>query len=177
MSDVVNYDDLVAFLNHASLFEVYRLSVAINNELDDPKRVSAVINKFKEGDVIEYFEEKTQCMIKARVIKKALKYVSVQNIDDSRRWKIPYYMLKIDSREFAFEKKTHGLNRNSLKVGDVVGFTRNTDEVIGRIQRLNPKTVSLMTADGHRWRVSYPCLYPVIEGQMGDTLTIQHKSD
>lgn len=76
-------------------------------------------------------------------------------------------MIKIDSRDFAFEQKAHGLNRNSLKVDDVVGFSRDADEIIGKIQRLNPKTVSLVTAEGNRWRVSYSCLYPVIDGQVG----------
>lgn len=165
MNNVVNYDELVAFLKQASLFEVYRLSVAINNELENPIRVSCVINKLKEGDVVEYFEAKTQSFIKARILQKSLKYVSVQHIDDGKCWKIPYYMLKIDARDFVFEAKSKGLNPNTIQVGDIVGFTRETDEIIGKIERINSKTVSIITADGQRWRVAYSLLYSVIEGE------------
>jgi hypothetical protein len=63
MSDIVNYDQLVAFLKNASLFEIYRLSVALSNELENPLRISALINKFKEGDIIEYFDATTQSFI------------------------------------------------------------------------------------------------------------------
>ena len=100
------------------------------------------------------------------------------NIEDGARWKVPYYMLKIDSRDFLFEEKAKGLNRNAVKVGDIVGFSRESDEIIGRIERLNPKTVSLITAEGHRWRVAYAMLYPVIEGQMGsDKRVIDYKPE
>lgn len=179
MNEVVNYDALVGFLKQASLFEVYRLSVAISTELDNPKRIAAVVNKFKEGDIVEYFEEKSQRLIKARVFKKSAKYVSVEDIEGGRRWRIPYYMLKIDSRDFIFEQKSRGLNRNALKVGDIVGFSREGEEITGKIARLNQKTVSLVTNNHHRWRVPYTLLYPVIEGEKGDNkaCVIEHQPD
>ena len=48
-------------------------------------------------------------------------------------------MLKIDSREFVFEKKERGLNRNAIKVGDFVGFSREGEEIIGCVERLIPR--------------------------------------
>ena len=167
MSDVVQYDQLVAFLKQASLFEIYRLSVALQIEMENPLRISALLKKFKEGDVVEYFDASTQTFIAGRVLQKALKNVVVQRLDDGRQWKIPYHMLNIDSREFVFEKKERGLNRNALKVGDFVGFSREGEEIIGRVERLNQKTVSIITASNHRWRVSYQLLYPIIEGEQG----------
>lgn len=171
MSDVVQYDQLVAFLKQASLFEIYRLSVALQIELENPLRISALLKKFKEGDVVEYFDASTQTFIAGRVLQKALKNVVVQRLDDGRQWKIPYHMLKIDSREFVFEKKERGFNRNALKVGDFVGFSREGEEIIGRVERLNQKTVSIITASNHRWRVSYQLLYPIIEGEQGTVFT------
>ncbi|BCA97343.1 hypothetical protein TUM19329_37040 (plasmid) [Legionella antarctica] len=171
MNDVVDYDQLVAFLKNASLFEIYRLSVALSNELENPLRISALINKFKEGDVIEYFDATTQSFITARVLQKALKNAVVQRLDDGRQWKIPYHMLKIDSREFIFEKKERGLNKNSIKVGDYVGFSREGEEIIGCVERLNQKTVTIVTSSQHRWRVAYQLLYEIIEGESVHSIT------
>jgi hypothetical protein len=168
MDEVVQYDQLVAFLNHASLFEIYRVAHAIRNELDNPKRIAAVKDKLKEGAYVEYFEAKTQILIRARIVKKNQKNVLVQNACDMKQWQIPYHLLQLDSREFDFrnpEKK--GLHKNELSVGQWVGFTnsRNGETVVGRIQSLNQKTVSLVTAQGGRWRVSYALLYTIIDGQ------------
>ncbi len=51
MSDVVEYDQLVAFLKHASAFEIYRLSAAIQNELENSERLAKVNHQIKEGDL------------------------------------------------------------------------------------------------------------------------------
>ncbi|MES2204792.1 MAG: hypothetical protein V4496_06190 [Pseudomonadota bacterium] len=167
MSEVVEYDQLVAFLKHASLFEIFRVSHAIQNELENPQRIFAVKEKLKEGSYVEYFEAKTQQFIRARLLKKNQKNVLVQNACDMKQWQIPYHLLKLDSREFDFrnpEKK--GLHKNELSVGQWVGFTnsRNGETVVGRVQGLNQKTVSLITAQGGRWRVAYQLLYTIIEG-------------
>lgn len=168
MSEVVKYDQLMSFLKNASLFEIYRVSHAIRNELENPQRIFATKEKLKEGSYIEYFEPKTQQFIRARLIKKNQKNVLVQNSCDMKQWQIPYHLLKIDSREFDFknpEKK--GLHKNELGVGQWVGFTnsRNGETIVGRIQSLNQKTVSLITPQGGRWRVSYALLYTIIDGQ------------
>ena len=167
MSDVVEYDQLVAFLKQASVFEIYRMSAAIQNELENPQRLSRVNHKIKEGDLVEYYDAKTNIFIKAIIIQKALKNVIIQHIDDGRRWQIPLYWLKLDSREFVFEPATRGLNKNEVKVGDFVGFyhTKYEEDITGRVERLNQKTVSLITQAEKRWRVPYQILYSVIDGQ------------
>lgn len=167
---MVEYDQLVAFLKHASLFEIYRVSHAIRNELENPSRITAVKEKLKEGAYIEYFEAKTQQLIRARLLKKNQKNVLVQHCCDMKQWLIPYHSLKLDSREFDFrspEKK--GLHKNELSVGQWVGFNNKEGEVIvGRILGLNQKTVSLITAQGGRWRVAYQLLYTILDGQKND---------
>ena len=171
MSEIIEYDQLVAFLKHASLHEIYRISSAIQNELDNPQRILAVKEKIREGDYVEYFDAKTNMLTRARVLKKQQKKILVQNCDDMKHWALPYHWLKIDSREFNFrnpDKK--GLHKNELSVGRWVGFTnsRNGETVVGRIQGLNQKTVSLITAMGHRWRVPYQLLYTIIDGQKNE---------
>lgn len=91
----------------------------------------------------------------------------VKNVDDGRRWQIPLYWLKIDSREFVFERAARGLNKNEVKVGDFVGFyhEKYMEDITGHVERLNQKTVSIITPEAKRWRVSYQLLYLVIDGE------------
>ena len=179
MTDVVEYDQLVAFLKHASVFEIYRLSAAIQNELENPQRLAKVNHKIKEGDLIEYFDSKTNTLIKAIIVQKALKKVVVQHVDDGRRWQIPLCWLKIDSREFVFEQ-ARGMSKNAVKVGYFVGFYHQNygEHIAGCVERLNQKTVSLITPEKKRWRVSYQLLYPVIDGEQIEILQrMEHQLD
>ncbi len=176
MSDVVEYNQLVAFLKNASLFEIYRISSAIQNEFANPNRIAAVKEKLKEGNYIEYLDANTNVLIRARVLKKQQKKVLVQNACDLKQWLIPYHWLKLDSREFDFRNPAQkGLHRNELSVGQWVGFNnKNSEVVVGRIQSLNQKTVSLVTAMGHRWRVAYQLLYTIIDGETNDNVVIKN---
>jgi hypothetical protein len=164
MSDVVPYDQLTAFLKGASAFEIYRLSVALKNELDNPKRLSYINKKIVLGDTVEYFDARAQTFISAKVIRKNAKSVIV--LHDEQQWKIPLYMLKIDSRDFIFEEKEKGLNKNNLKIGDLVGFHHQEEVITGAIQRLNQKTVTLTTPDQKKWRVPYIFLHQIIDGDI-----------
>lgn len=174
MNETIQYDQLVAFLKNASLFEIYRVSAAIRNELQDPARIKATREKFKQGDVIEYFNEESNTFVTAHVLAKKHKYVSVQNCLDGRLWEIPYYLLKIDSRDFNFNNSKKGLSKNAIQVGDFVGFNKDGQEIIGRVKRLNQKTVSITTGTNHRWRVAYSLLYAVIDGEGRDCNGIEN---
>ena len=169
MTEIVEYDRLVSFLKTASAYEIYRLSVAIQNELANPARLSDLSRKIKVGDVVEYFDARTNTAVQAVILKKSSKNVVVQQVADGRQCQLPLYMLKIDSREFVFDKKEGGLNKNSVKVGELVGFhNKHGENVIGTITRLNQKSVSLVTANKQQWRVSYRLLYPIIDGERGN---------
>jgi hypothetical protein len=58
------------------------------------------------------------------------------------------------------------LSKNNLKIGDCVGFNKDGMQISGMVIRLNYKIVSLITADNKRWRVSYSCLYKVIDAEL-----------
>ena len=167
MSEVIQFNQLMAFLENASLFEIYRISVAIDNEIENPARIREARDKFKVGDKVEYFNKATNSFIAGVVLAKSIKYVSIRNCIDGANWKIPYYLLKLDSRDFDFSGPRKSLNKNSLQVGDMVGFNKDGVDVIGQITRLNQQTVSLVTKDNRKWRVSYSFLYSVIDGQAG----------
>jgi hypothetical protein len=54
-------------------------------------------------------------------------------------------------------------------VGDRVGFQSPIGSQTGIIIRLNKKTASIQTDDGHQWNVSPGLLTPVSAGQHGET--------
>lgn len=165
MTEVVNFENLTSFLNGASLHEIYRVSVALFNELENPKRIFAIKNSIKVGQQVKFFDGRTNVTETGEVVSKDIKYVSLRTSQSLGLWKIPYHMLVIDSREFDFSSKGKGLNKNEIQVGELVGFNKDGEEIIGKVERLNQKTVSLVTKDNHKWRVSYSVLYNIIDGE------------
>ncbi len=167
MSSVIGYEKIKAFLSEATLFELSRFYEILGNELHNPERVAVVRNQFKEGDIIEYFNGKVNRVLSAVVLQKAQTGVLVKNCADGRDWKIGYHRVKLNGRDFVFSQKQGQLDRNSLAIGDRVGFDYEGRQVTGIIERLNGKTVSLRTAENKKWRVAYAYLYSVIDGERG----------
>lgn len=177
MNETIDYEQLLGFLKDASLFEIYRLRVALDNELENPQRIAAVRSQFKEGDVVEYFDTQTNILIQAVVNQKNPRTVYLTNKHNGQKWTMPYHCLNINSREIVFDDNKKSLTKNSIKVGDLVGFNNDGEEVVGRVIRINNKTASLITVDNKRWRVSYRALYRIIEGDTHrDVNVIEHDS-
>ena len=76
----MNYSDIIGALDNATEFDLFRLSVAINRMLDDPKRIEQLKHQLKIGQEIEYFEPNENRIIKAKVIKLKRTKVSIKNI-------------------------------------------------------------------------------------------------
>src|SRR3990167_785708 len=156
----MNYSEVLNSIRNASLFDLYRLKIAIANELENPARIKKLREKFKEGDVVSYFDSSGNNQIQAIVIQKNIKNVLVQNLHDKTRWSIPYYFLNIDQVDVDLHPDPKGkLTKNHLKIGDFVGFNHDGHQIAGIVIRLNHKTASIFTVDRRRWRVSYGCLY------------------
>lgn len=165
----MDYSTIVATLKEASLFDLYRLRVAINQLLDDPQRIDQIRSRLKPGQTITYFEPAENRLVEAIVIKLKRKRVLVENTDDQQRWIIPMYWVNLDevNTDITLPSKK-GLDRSQLKVGDIVGFQDNqNNDLSGKVIRLNQKTVTIRTDTGAKWRVGYAWLYPVIDGEPG----------
>lgn len=163
----MNYTALMNELQNASLFDLYRLSVAIRHELENPARIEKLRQYFKEGDSVSYFDQSTNAPQNAIVLQKNLKYVVVKNITDQKHWKIPYYLLNLSNVDInIYPNHQQKLSKNNLRVMDCVGFNHDGQEIFGIVIRLNQKTVSLITKDQHRWRVSYGVLFKVIDADI-----------
>lgn len=98
------------------------------------------------------------------MIHKHIKYVSIIDAEDKRRWKIAYFLLNLGNVNTDIHAShQEKLSKNNLKVGDYVGFNHDGEQIVGVITRLNHKTVSLITTNQRRWRASYSCLYKIID--------------
>ena len=164
----MDYSNIMAELEGASLFDLYRLSVAIGKELDDPNRIAQIKAMINEGDVITYFEDSQNKLVQAKVLEIKRTRVLVQNLHDMKKWNIPFYMVNIEDvdTDITHPTKPKGMNRNELKIGDFVGFrSKHNKNVRGQVMRLNPKTVTLFVEPDEKWRVSYSMLYPIVDGQ------------
>ncbi len=162
----MNYSRIIDDLNSASLFDLFRLSVAIHQQLDEPQRIEQVRAKLRPGMEITFFDGERNHLVKARVLKLNRTRLDIHNLLDHRDWSIRYCTVNLDKVETDINpNKTKGISRTQLKIGDSVGFCdRQNQEKYGRVIGLNQKTASILVNERDKWRVAYSLLFPIIEG-------------
>ena len=92
----MDYSRIMSELDKASLFDLYRLNVAICRELENPKRIEEVKRMIRKGDTISYFEGSENRLVPAEVIEVKRTRVLVRNKQDMKQWSIPFHMLNIE---------------------------------------------------------------------------------
>jgi hypothetical protein len=167
----MNYAAILEALGQASLFQLYRLSAAINNQLDDPVRIAAVKRALRVGQTVRWFDSTENRLVEARLLQINRTRAEVQNLVDGKHWTIQFYLIDLDGQDVAIPpQQRRVLDRNSLRVGDRVGFRdRQGRERFGQVAKLNQKSASVRV-DAMVWRVSYGLLMPVIDGALSDIL-------
>jgi hypothetical protein len=163
----MDYSRFMAELEDASLFDLYRLKVAICKELDDPKRTEAVRRLIQAGETVSYFDSRENRLVQAEVIEIRRTRVVVRDQHDAQQWIIPFYMINAAkvATDIVPSTSPRGMSRNEVRIGDQVGFKSRTGRnVHGKVVRLNPKTVTVSVEPNEKWRVPYSMLCPVIDG-------------
>lgn len=165
----MNYTAILEALGQASLFQLFRLNAAISNQLDDPTRIAAVKRALRVGQTVRWFDSTENRLVEARLMKMNRTRAEVKNLVDGKPWTISFYLIELEGQDVAIApQKRQVLDRNSLRVGDRVGFKdRQGRERFGQVVKLNPKSASVQV-DAMRWRVAYGLLLPVIDGALGD---------
>ena len=156
------YDDV----EKLSLFDLKRLSSAIYNLLEDPKRNLAVKQCLKV-DMTIYYESPEQEMIEAVILDVRKTMATVKRVSDNTRWNIYLFSINLNGQDLISTPKQQSgnLDRNSLRMGDRVGYhSRNGNDLFGVIQKLNPKKAVVLLNDGQRWSVPYSLLFLVMDG-------------
>ena len=165
----MDYSKIIEALKQATLFDLHRLSVAIDHQLENPQRVAEIKKRLKPGQLIRYFDSTANRLIEANVIELRRTQLLVENTHDRQRWVIPFYWVNLDevNTDINVSPKT-GLDKSQLSVGDIVGFPdRQNNDMHGEVIRLNQKTATIRVNANTEWRVGYQWLYLVIDGEPG----------
>ena len=160
----MNYSETIASLAQASAFDLYRLRAAIDRVLDQPGWMAAVQSRLRIGQTIDYFDPQANRSQRGQLLELRRKQAVVLDLATQKRWLISYAAINLDGADVEIrEQPKQGLGRNSVSVGDVVGFVdRSQQQRSGRIVRLNDKTVTLL-CNQQQWRVAYGLLHRVVE--------------
>ncbi len=161
-----NFDSILGQLEPWSLFELYRLHSAIGRLLNNPARNEAIKRHLKVGMKISYFDSTTNSLIEATIVEIRKTWVSVINIHNGKRWRIQFFLINIQEVDVSIAPTKTGasLDRNSLKVGDFVGWNSKGFDLYGVIEKLNPKKAMIQLGTGERWTVPYSLLFFVMDG-------------
>ena len=169
MTRSLDFTDVLAALEEASAFELYRLQRAIDLALEDRDRIAPVFAALRPGMTTTWFDWTSNAEKPCTVVRLNRKTITIRQHEDERLYDVAYYMLNIDGADTRIRQQpaTKGMSRQELFVGAEVGFvdSRSNRPITGKVERLNPKTVTIRTADG-RWRVAYALLFPVIDGEV-----------
>lgn len=167
--EVMDYAQLLNTLEKASAFDLFRLQSVIHKELESSHRLNVIKAQLTVGQQLAYFDSSSNNLHPCEVVQLKQNRVLVKDLMDGREWLIRYYMLNIEGVDCKVNHKVNqGLSRHSLSVNDVVGFKdKEGVERVGKIIRLNPKSVTLICAGEweKRWRVSYALLHQVFDGE------------
>lgn len=169
----MNFSAVLEALNNAPAFELFRLRVAINRKLDDPKWIEAIRWRLRVGQEIEYFSGHDNAVRRAQIVEFRRKQVDVLDLGDGKRWLIDFCTINVDGTDVQVrEQGVKGLGRNEVAVGQTLGFVdREGDERSGVVLRLNDKTVTLQV--GHQqWRVAYQLLHHVVDSIPGTVVDL-----
>ncbi len=172
---LMDYSKIIEELKKESSFNLYRLRVAIDQQLENPLRLYEIKKSVRIGQHITYFDARENRLIEAKIIRIMRTKLLVENTDDRQQWKIPFYSINLGGvNTNIVGAGTMGLDKCQLKVGDMVGFQDNeNNDIHGKIIRLNQKTVTIKTGIGTQWRVGYEWLYLIIDVRQGDPNLIE----
>lgn len=155
----MDYSSIIQELDEASLFDIYRLSVALNQELSNPSRVQEIKSKLVSGQVISWFDAQKNREEKAEVVRCNKSRVLIKNLSDGVKWNIFYSSINMQEVEVEIKlDKKFGLRKQELSLGEIVAFTDRYNVLIfGQVIKLNPKTARIDVGD-YNWDVSYNLL-------------------
>ena len=150
-----------------SLFEVHRLRSALGKLVDDPSRNEAIKRQLKIGMRVSYFCSDKNTLVEAIIEEVRKTWASVINVEDGKKWNIKFYLINLQGIDTNIAPKKHsgGLDRNSLKVGDRVGWHSKLGyDLYGVVEKLNPKKALVILGNGEQWTVSYSLLFLIMDG-------------
>lgn len=163
---------LLSALQLASSLELFQLHAAIERMLADPKRILEIRMALHLGQSIRFVDSSDGRLRDGKVIELQSRRLVVSENGQRQRWTLPYAAVLVPPTESgsgpspAPEPEPEPIRpaRTDFRLGQRVSFEdRYLQTQIGVITRMNPKTASVDTEDGGRWRVPYGAMRPVVD--------------
>ncbi len=161
----MDIQNMLDTLKESSLFDLFRVSHAINHELDDPKRIEQVRWQLTPGMKVQFLDWRNNRMVEATIKQLNRTHVQVVRASDGAIWTVHFGAIDLsgNAERVKISDNQQKLQKADISVGDSIGFhDKQNRRHFGIVERLNQKTASIITRNEHRWRVTYSLLFRVI---------------
>ena len=162
---------LLDALSRASSLELFQLQSIIERMLADPKRIIAVRLNMHLGQTVRFLDWRDGQMRSGKVVDMRDTQVVLHELATRREWKLPYAAIEppapgtAPGRPAPAEPPGVPLpQRGDFRCGEKVAFEdRYLATQVGTITRINQRTATIDTGNGHTWRVGFPLLRHVVD--------------
>ena len=162
---------LIDALNRASSLELFQLSTIIERLLADPRRIIAVRTNMNLGQTVRFLDWRDGQMRNGKVVAMKDTQVTLHEEGTRREWKLPYTAVEpptatAQPTATAAPPKPPPIkaSRNDFRGGEKVSFDdKYLQPQVGTVVRINQRTATVDTGNGHSWRVPFHMLRHVLD--------------
>jgi hypothetical protein len=164
---------LIDALNRASGLELFQLSTIVERMLADPRRIIAVRVNMHLGQTVRFLDWRDGQMRNGRVVALRDTQVTLHEEGTRREWKLPYAAVEPPPASSTVAPDTPAQapapqppkpGRGDFRCGEKISFEdRYLQTQVGTVIRINQRTASIDTGDGHTWRVGFQLLRHVLD--------------
>jgi hypothetical protein len=162
---------LIDALNRASSLELFQLSAIIERLLADPRRIIAVRTNMNLGQTVRFLDWRDGQMRSGTVIAMKDTQVTLHEDGTRREWKLPYAAVEPPDptspppKESAPTAPPQNMpSRDDFRCGEKVSFDdKYLQPQVGIVMRINQRTATVDTGNGHSWRVPFHLLRRVLD--------------
>jgi hypothetical protein len=162
---------LIETLNRASSLELFQLSTLIERMLADPRRIIAVRTNMHMGQTVRFLDWRDGQMRNGRVVAMGDAKVTLHEEGTRSEWKLPYTAIEPPQAASGAAAPSPPAapppikpGRGDFRCGEKVSFEdKYLQTQVGTVVRINQRTATVDTGDGHSWRVGFPLLRHVLD--------------
>jgi hypothetical protein len=162
---------IIDSLNRASSLELFQLSTVIEQMLADPRRIIKVRTNMHMGQTVRFLDWRSGQMRDGRIVAMGDTKVTLHEMGTRTEWKLPYTAVEAPqaaSSDAAPQSPPSPPElkpgRGDFRCGEKVSFEdKYLQTQVGTVVRINQRTATIDTGDGHSWRVGFPLLRHVLD--------------
>ncbi|QOF76544.1 hypothetical protein [Variovorax sp. 38R] len=162
---------LIDALNRASSLELFQLSAIIERMLADPRRILAVRTNMHLGQMVRFLDWRDGQMRNGKVVAMKDMQVTLHEEGSRREWKLPYTAIEAPDPSSPAAtasarpaQPTNLPSRGDFRCGEKVSFDdKYLQPQVGIVVRINQRTATVDTGNGHSWRVPFHMLRQVFD--------------